>query len=68
MVNDNMDVIPYIKELMDKNQKHADLTSDMLLNIYHSANTTEQEIINKICVCLCGVSFDTVLKRLDIQL
>ena len=63
-----MDVIPYIKDLMENNQKNNDLTSELLLNIYHSANTAEQDIINKMCKCLCGVSFDTILKRLDIQL
>ena len=62
-----MDVIPYIKDLMENNQKNNDLTSDLLINIYHSATIPEQKIINKMCMCLSGVSFDTILKRLDIQ-
>lgn len=59
-----MNLIDTITELINnKSKKDNDLTSDLLLNIYQSSTISEKEIINKMCVCLTGVQFDTVLKR-----
>ena len=63
--NQSMNVIKIIRELT-MNQRNTDLTSDLLVHIYQSANLSEKKIINKMCVCLTGIQFDTVLKRAGI--
>ncbi len=63
-----MNVIEMIRELTNDNQKNIDLTSDLLVNIYQSASADEQKIINKICMCLTGIQFNTILLRAGIQL
>ncbi len=62
-----MNVIEIIRKLTDENEKNIDLTSDLLVHIYQSASVEEQKMINKICVCLTGVQFDTVLIRAGIE-
>ncbi len=63
----SMNVIEIMKELTGKHEKDIDLTSDLLVHIYQSASIDEQKLINKMCVCLTGVQFDTVLTRAGIE-
>lgn len=65
--SDSVNVIDKIKELMNNNEKNTDLTTDLIIHYYQSANKSEQDVINKICVCLTGIQFDTILQRSDIQ-
>lgn len=62
-----MNVIGIIRELTNKNNKNTDLTSDLLVHMYQSALGDEQKLINKICVCITGVQFETILKRAGIE-
>lgn len=63
-----MNLIETIHELIKKKPTNDnDLISDLLLNIYHSANLEERAIINKMSVCLTGIQFDTVLQRAGIE-
>ncbi len=62
-----MNVIEIIKDLTSKNKNNMDLTGDLLVHIYQTASISEQKMINKICVCITGVQFDTVLIRAGIQ-
>lgn len=66
-MNQSMDVIEKIKELIDNNSKDTDLTSEVIIDVYSSASLGEKEIINKFIMCLTGIQFDTILKRLGIQ-
>lgn len=62
-----MNLIDAITELINnKSKRDNDLTSDLLLNIYQSGNKEQKEIINKMCVCLTDIQFDTILKRLEL--
>lgn len=61
-----MNLIETIHELIkNKPTNDSDLISDLLLHIYESASIDEQKIINKICVCLTGIQFETVLESLN---
>jgi len=62
-----MNLIEAFQELTKNNTKDLDIMSDMLQHYYESASIEEQKIINKICVCLTGVQFDTVLIRAGIE-
>ena len=62
-----MNVIEIISELANKNSASTDLTSDLLIHMYESGSKDEQKLINKICVCVTGVQFDTVLIKAGIE-
>ena len=63
-----MNVIEVITDLIKKNQKENDLTSELIVHVYQCATPQEQDKINEIITCLTGFPFVTILKRSDIQL
>ncbi len=63
-----MNLIQTIQELIKKKPTNdSDLISDLFLHIYHNASKDERDMINKMCVCLTGLQFDTVLIRAGIE-
>ncbi len=63
----SLNVIDKIKELMNDNERNTDLTTELIVHFYQSASDSEKDIINKICLCLTGIQFDTILQRTGIQ-
>ena len=61
-----MTPIHIIKNLMQNKKIDSEINSELLIHFYEKSTISEKERINKIIVCICGYSLETIIHQPNI--